>query len=394
MNDVAIRGIGMHPWGKFGRSFVEYGRVAAQLALEDAGISWLDVQFVAGANTWRGGYPGLVSGSTFAHALGWNGASISSSFAACASGAQALAVARANILAGLCDVALVVGSDITPKGFFGPFGAGDETDPDWLRFRLLGATNPTYFGLYAQRRIAVHGASQQDFARVKAKNSRHGALNPNARFRKVITEEEVLASPFVAEPLHLLDVCATSDGAAAIVLTSLEHARRHTQRPVLLRAVATNTPVYPNTLIEMPNFASDSSAVVAPPALDFKTSLAHHAYAEAGLGPEDLDLAEVYDLSTALELDWYEHIGLCPVGDAEKILADGRTELGGATPVNVSGGLCSFGEAVPAQGIAQICELTEQLRGTARDRQVDGARVGLAINQGLFGHGSASVLAM
>jgi acetyl-CoA acetyltransferase len=152
--------------------------------------------------------------------------------------------------------------------------------------------------------------------------------------------------------------------------------------------------VYPNTLIEMPNFASDSSAVVAAPEQDFKSSLARNAYTEAGLGPEDLDLAEVYDLSTALELDWYEHIGLCAVGDAEKILADGRTEIGGATPVNTSGGLASFGEAVPAQAIAQICELTEQLRGTAGPRQVAGAKVGLAINQGLFGHGSASILAV
>ncbi|UIX31971.1 lipid-transfer protein [Streptomyces sp. GQFP] len=393
-NDVVVAGIGMHPWGKFGRSFVEYGRTAARAALADAGIAWADVQMVAGANTWRGGYPGLVSGSTFAHALGWNGASISSSFAACASGAQALAVARANILAGLCDVALVVGSDTTPKGFFGPFQSGDENDPDWLRFRLLGATNPTYFGLYAQRRIARYGATEHDFARVKAKNSRHGALNPLARYRAVVTEEEVLASSYVAQPLHLLDVCATSDGAAAVVLTSADYARTRTGRPVRLRAVATNTPVYPNTLIEMPNFASDSTSVVAAPKIGFKTSLATTAYAEAGLGPDDLHLAEVYDLSTALELDWYEHIGLCAEGEAEKILADGRTTLGGSTPVNPSGGLASFGEAVPAQAIAQVCELTSQLRGDAGARQVEGARVGLAVNQGLFGHGSASILSV
>ncbi|GAA4544134.1 lipid-transfer protein [Pseudonocardia xishanensis] len=392
MNDVAITGVGMHPWGKFGKSFVEYGRVAARAALADAGIAWSDVQFVAGANTWRGGYPGLVSGSTFAHALGWNGAGISSSFAACASGAQALSVARAQILAGLCDVALVVGADVAPKGFFGPFGAGDETDPDWLRFRLLGATNPTYFGLYAQRRIAAYGATSLDFARVKAKNSRAGVLNPYARFRKLVTVDEVLASPYVSEPLRLLDVCATSDGGAALVVTSVEYAERNERRFARLKAVATNTPRYPNDLIEMPNFASDSTAVVPAPELGFKKSLAHEAYEQSGLGADDLDLAEVYDLSTALELDWYEHIGLCQEGEAEKILADGRTSLGGSTPVNASGGLASFGEAVPAQAIAQVGELTTQVRGEAADRQVDGARVGIAINQGLFGHGSATIV--
>jgi acetyl-CoA acetyltransferase len=392
MSDVAVLGVGMHPWGKFGRNFVEYGRAAARAALADAGIAWADVQMVAGADTWRGGYPGLVSGATFAQALGWNGARISSSFAACASGAQAINVARTHILAGLCDVALVVGADTTPKGFFGPFGGADENDPDWLRFRLLGATNPTYFGLYAQRRMSLYGATSLDFARVKAKNSRHGLSNPNARFRKVVTEEEVLASKYVSEPLHLLDVCATSDGGAAVVLTSLDYAQRLTKDPVRLAAVSTSTPVFPNDLIEMPHFATDSTATVPAPDLGFRKSIAASAYVEAGLGPEDVDFAEVYDLSTALELDWYEDIGLCPVGDAEKLLAEGATEIGGRVPVNPSGGLACFGEAVPAQAIAQVCELTDQLRGRAVGRQVDHASVGIAINQGLFGHGSATIL--
>jgi len=396
MNDVAVAGVGMHPWGKFGKSFIDYGRVAARAALADAGLEWTDVQLVAGANTWRGGYPGLVSGAAFAQDLGWNGTRLSSSFAACASGAQALGTARAHILAGLCDVALVIGADVAPKGFFGPFGSGDASDPDWLRFRLLGATNPTYFGLYAQRRIAAYGATERDFARVKAKNSRAGALNPNARFTKVVTEDDVLASPYVAQPLHLLDVCATSDGAAAVVLTSMAYTRRRgladTGRTVRVSGLSTHSPRYPNNVIEMPNFATDCTLAVPAPEQGFKASLAAHAYAEAGLGPEDLDLAEVYDLSTALELDWYEQLGLCAEGEAERLLHDGVTELGGRLPVNPSGGLASFGEAVPAQAIAQVVELTTQLRGTAGRRQVDQARAGIAINQGLFGHGSAVIV--
>ncbi len=390
---VAVLGAGMHPWGKWGRNFVEYGLVAARQALAEAGLEWRDVQLVSGAETIRNGYPGFVAGATFAQALGWSGARVASSYAACASGAQALNVARAHILAGMCDVALVVGADTTPKGFFAPVGGDRPDDPDWLRFRLLGATNPTYFALYARRRMEMYGATERDFAMVKVKNARHGALNPNARYRAEVSVDEVLASPVVASPLHLLDICATSDGGAAVVLSSMEFARRHTSAPVTLRAVATATPTYPNTVIEMPNFATDSAAAVAPPGRGFRSAIAAAAYEEAGIGPEDLDLAEVYDLSSALELDWYENIGLCDEGEAERLVRDGDTAVGGRIPVNPSGGLASFGEAIPAQAIAQVCELAWQLRGAAGRRQVAGARTGITANQGLFGHASAVVAA-
>ena len=207
-----------------------------------------------------------------------------------------------------------------------------------------------------------------------------------------VTAEDVLASPLVASPLHLLDICATSDGGAAVVLSSMEFARKHASNPVRLAAAATITPSYPNTVIEMPNFSTDSAAAVDVPAVPFRDSIARAAYEEAGLGPEDLDLAEVYELSTALELDWYENIGLCDPGGAERLLNDGATSLGGSIPVNPSGGLGCFGEAVPAQAIAQVCELTWQVRGQATGRQVEGASVGLAVNQGLFGHGSAVIV--
>ncbi len=392
-HDIAVLGVGMHPWGKWGRNFVEYGIVAARAALQDAGLAWSDVQFVSGADTIRNGYPGFVAGATFAQALGWQGAPVASSYAACASGSTALNAARAQILAGLCDVALVIGADTTPKGFLAPTAGERGDDPDWLRFRLLGATNPTYFALYARRRMELFGATPADFAKVKVKNATHGLANPNARYRKAVTEDEVMASPVVSDPLRLLDICATSDGAAAVIVSSLDYARRRgASDPVRVAAVSTVTPSYPNTVIEMPNFATDSAAVVPEPASTFRDSVAERAYAEAGMGPDDLDLAEVYDLSTALELDWYENIGLCGPGEAEKLLHDGATTLGGRVPVNPSGGLACFGEAVPAQALAQVCEVTWQLRGEAGDRQVEGARAGLTINQGLFGHASSVIL--
>ena len=368
--DIAILGVGMHPWGKWGKTFVEYGVVAAHAALADAGVEWRDIQFVSGADTVRNGYPGYVAGATFAQTLGWNGAQVASSYAACASGVTALATARAQILAGISDVALVIGADTTPKGFLAPNKGERGDDPDWLRFRLLGATNPTYFGLYARRRMELFGATREDFARVKVKNARHGLHNEYARYRKEATIDDVLNAPLVSDPLGLLDICATSDGAAAAVVCSLDYARsRGVADPVRIRGISTVTPSYPQTTIELPNFATDSAAGAGgTPAHGFKESIALRAYEEAGLGPDDLHCAEVYDLSTAMELDWYEQIGLCPVGEAEKLLRDGATTVGGRIPVNPSGGLACFGEAVPAQAIAQVCELTWQVQGRAGER--------------------------
>ncbi|MFG3656484.1 lipid-transfer protein [Streptomyces sp. NPDC047706] len=390
--DVAVLGAGMHPWGKWGRGFVEYGAAAARAALAEAGLEWRQVGSVVGAGTVRGGYPGYVAGASLAKALGWQGARVTSVYAACASGAQAISTARAQILSGLADVVLVVGADAAPKGSFRPAGGDRPDDPDWLRFRVLGATNPTYFGLYARRRMAVHGDTLEDFAQVKVKNAAFGVLNANARYRKHVTAREVAASPVVADPLRLLDICATSDGGAAVVLSSPEFARRHgVAKPVRIRAVSTVTPRYPSAVLDLPDIATDSAVAVEPAAETFRASIARAAYEEAGVGPEDLSLAEVYDLSTALELQWYEDLGLCGVGEGAKLLRDGETAPGGRIPVNPSGGLASFGEAVPAQAIAQVCEVAWQLRGQAGDRQVAGTRAGITANQGLFGHGSAVI---
>jgi len=393
MEEIAVLGVGMHPWGKWGRNFVDYGVHAAQQALDDAEVAWGDVGFVSGAVTVRCGYPGYVAGSTFARALGFTGAQVASSYSACASGVTALSVARGQILSGACDVALVVGADTTPKGFLAPTGGDRPDDTDWLRFHLVGATNPVYFALHARRRMALYGATREDFALVKAKNSRHGVHNPNARYPKEYGVDDVASSPVVSDPLRLLEICATSDGGAALVVCSMDYARSlGVSDPFRVSGISTVTPTYPDTVIDLPYLATDSWAGSPPPDRGFKESIAARAYAEADLGPEDVDVAEVYDLSSALELDWYEQLGLCPVGEAEALLRSGDTEIGGRIPVNPSGGLGAFGEAVPAQAIAQVCELAWQLRGQAGHRQVEGARVGVTANQGLFGHGSSVVV--
>lgn len=388
--EVAIIGAGMHPWGKWGRRFVEYGVAAAQEALRDAGIPWQDVGFVSGAATMRCGYPGYVAGATFAQALGWQGAEVNTSYAACASGSQALAAARAKILAGQAEVALVIGADTTPKGFLAPAKGERPDDPDWVRFRI-GITNPTYFALYARRRMEMYGDTQADFAAVKVKNAEHGFTNEKARYRKKFTAEDVAASAMVADPLRLMDVCATSDGGAALIVCSEAYAKRIGKADApRIAAISTVTPTFASAVIEMPDLATDSA--VAADARSFRADLPRKAYAEAGIGPEDISVAEVYDLSTALELDWMEDLQLCPRGEAAAMLRAGDTRIGGRLPVNPSGGLACFGEAVPAQALAQVCELTWQLRGQAGARQVEGARVGITANQGLFGHGSSVIV--
>ena len=389
-DEIAILGVGMHPWGKWGKNFVEYGVKAARDAIADAGVAWKDVGFVSGAATMRCGYPGYVAGATFAQALGWQGAEVNTSYAACASGSQALAAARAKILSGACDVALVVGADTTPKGFLAPQKGERPDDPDWVRFRL-GITNPTYFAMYARRRMEIYGDTQDDFAMVKVKNAAHGFNNPNARYKKKFTAEDVAASAMVADPLRLMDICATSDGGAALIVSSVDYAKKIGRGDaVKVAAISTVTPTYASSVIEMPDLATDSGAVVE--AQSFRAALPKKAYEEAGIGPEDISVAEVYDLSTALEMDWMEDLQLCERGTAAQMVRSGDTTLGGRLPVNPSGGLACFGEAVPAQALAQVCELTWQLRGQAAGRQVDNARVGITANQGLFGHGSSVIV--
>jgi acetyl-CoA acetyltransferase/uncharacterized OB-fold protein len=400
---VVVLGVGMHPWGKWGDDPWRYALVACERALDDAGITLDDVDFVAGAASIRCGYPGFVAGATLAALLGPRGLPVTSAYGACASGALALDAARARILAGLADVVLVAGAEQAPKGFFAPVAGERPFDPDWIRFRVLGLTNPAYFGLYATRRMARYGTTEHDLASVKVKNARHATTNPLARYRQNVSLEEVLASPYVSWPLRLLEICATSDGAAALVVASAEWARWHLRRLatrddpranrplVRLAAVSVASPRFGEPQLDMPRIATDGvPRRPAQPTLYHE--VARRALEAAGLEPRDLDLAEVYDLSTALELDWYEAIGLCEEGEAEHLLASGATALGGRIPVNSSGGLSSFGEAIPAQALAQLCELVWQLRGEVGARQIPDARVGIAVNLGLFGHASGIVV--
>ncbi|MEY2570767.1 MAG: acetyl-CoA acyltransferase, partial [Acidimicrobiaceae bacterium] len=226
---------------------------------------------------------------------------------------------------------------------------------------------PAYFALRAQRLLRERGLTKEHLAQVVVKNRGNGALNPDAMFQKPVTAEDVLASRMVCEPLHLWMLCSPNEGAAAVVL-------QRGDRGVQLRAAALRSHLPGSVLSEASPLAGIDDTDITPPS----TLAAHDAYAAAGLGPDDLDVVECQDTDAARELLAYEELGLCAPGEQAALLAGGEVALGGRRPVNPSGGLLSKGEPLGASGLGQVVELVHQLRGTAGDRQVAGARVGLA----------------
>ena len=216
------------------------------------------------------------------------------------------------------------------------------------------------------------------------KNSRHGLNNPNARYRKENSVEDVLASPVVSDPLRLLDI-ATSDGAAALVVASKAFTEKHLGSTAGCRRCG-RCPVR-RPLPAAPARTTRHRHRLPPPSFPhpervFKDHILDVAYAEAGIGPQDLSLAEVYDLSTALELDWYEHLGLCPKGEAEQLLRSGATTVGGRIPVNPSGGLACFGRPSRPRPSPSLRTHLAAARSGHRPNQVEGATVGVTANQG------------
>ncbi len=389
--DVVILGVGMHPWGKWmDADFVDYGLVATSAALKDAGIKLRDVDFISCGATWFAGVSGFLAASVMGRSLGWCGVPCATSSNACATGGYALDLARQRILSGASDMVLVIGAEKNPKGFFPPMQSIAREDLDELRFSLIGATNPTYFAMEAMRRMHDYGTTEEDLAMVKVKNSKHGKNNAYARYRQEFTLKEVMESPVVASPLRLMMLPATSHGGAAIVLASKKAAKKYTNNPIMLSSVGIASHDYPNTNLHL-RIASNSEKSI-PAARRIERAVCAKAYEESGVGPKDIDLAELYDLGTNFELDYMEFAGLCGPGEADILLRKGETTIGGKMPINTSGGLSSFGEAIPAQALQQVIEITWQLRGAAGVRQVQGAKVGLTMNLGLEGNCSACII--
>ncbi|HSG79926.1 MAG TPA: hypothetical protein VLD62_10130 [Acidimicrobiia bacterium] len=391
MTDVAVIGVGMHPWGKFpDKTFLDLGVDAVRGALDDAGLQWTDIPAaVSGMYVW-GGTDGFNAGPALAGRLGETGIPILNIFNMCATATSAFRSAYQTVASGEQDICLALGVDVSPKGFFGLIGKETPTDTDFIRWRMIGATNPAYWAMEARKRMVEHGTTEEHFAMAKVAASKHGALNPDALYRKEYTVEEVLASPYVADPLRLYEICATRDGAAAAILCRADRAAEYTSKPIKVAGVGLGSSIYGDPTLRLGTVSAP--AVGSAPLLSESWASARMAYEMAGVGPEDIDFVEVPDNSSWHYLQYIETLGFAEPGEADHMLMNGDTMIGGKLPVCPSGGASSFGEAVSAEGLLQIIELVKQLRGEAGARQIEGARIGMSQTYGQLGNSSSAIL--
>ena len=379
MDDVAIIGVGLHPFGRFGdKSAFDMGADAVELALDDAGVEWKDVQCAFGGS-WEVAQTDPLTGL-----LGLSGIPFVNVFNACATGASAVQSTANAIRAGAYDVGVAVGIDKHPRGSF-------KVDPTLVNMPSWYAENGQYvttkfFGMKINRYMHDHGVSTATLAKVAAKNYRNGALNPKAFRRNPVSEEEILNSPVLNYPLTSYMFCAPDEGAAAVVLCRADIAHRYTDTPVYVRATAIRTRNYGAYEVNTSWAAVEEDA--APTVYASRA-----AFDEAGIGPEDVDVIQLQDTDAGAEVIHMAENGFCADGEQEKLLADGATEIDGPMPINTDGGLIANGEPIGASGLRQVHELVLQLRGQAGERQVGGApRVGYAQVYGAPGTAAATIL--
>ena len=379
MRDVAIIGVGTHRFGElWDQSLRDLFTDAALKAVDDAGVDHVDSLYVGCMSS------GLFVeqehiASLLADCLGMGPIPSARVESACASAALALRSGFIEVASGLSDIVLVAGvekmTDVT--GDVATAALAAAADQEYEAFH--GITFPGLYAMIARAHMARYGTTPEQLAAVAVKNHANGALNPLAQFRRPITVETVLNSIMVADPLHLFDCSPISDGATAAVLCPLETAKRLSKKPpVRIAGVGS---------------ATDTLAVYRRDDITRFKAVERSGRAALEMAkktPDDMDLAEVHDCFTISEICVIEELGLVERGKGADAAASGLTALGGKRPVNTSGGLKAKGHPVGATGLAQVYELVQQLRGDAGERQVEGARVGLAQNMG--GSGGSSIV--
>ncbi len=380
MENIAIVGVGMHPFGRFeDKSYIDMGVEAINMALKDAGIEWKDIQMVICGNM---RLP-ATAGHNICKQMGFTRIPIVNVEAACASGGAAVQMGRQAITSGECDVVLALGVEKMPRGFV------DLTDlsEEWQNLMGLNV-GPMYWALWAKHHMAEYGLSKEHIAKVAYKNHKNSVNNPYAMYQKAFSMEEILNSRMVMDPITLLEICAPNEGGAAAILCSAQKARQITTKPIYIKSCVLTTAGYPPT--ERAPIYSISTK--HPPITETMWG-AEKAYNESGIGPKGLSFVELQDTCSACELQYYEELGLCGVGEAGKMLDDGVTEMGGRLPVSVSGGLVSKGEPMGASHLGQIVEIVWQLRGQAGKRQVKNAKAAMAHVVGVNNNCGITILA-
>jgi acetyl-CoA C-acetyltransferase len=376
-NKVAIVGAGLIKFGElFDQSYEQMaaGAMASALASVDKGVdkSAIDAMVLATQRGTLWGQEG-IGGNTVPQAVGLNGIPCTRVENACPSGSDAMRIGAMMVASGVHNIVCVIGVEkmrdkSSDEGLIARAASGH---PIYNR----GESAPVLFAPFATRHMHEFGTTREMLAAVAVKNHHNGAMDPYAHFQNEVTIEQVLASPPVCHPLHLLDCCPQTDGAAAMILVPAERAKEFTDKPVYIGGfgIATDTP-----------FLHEKTSYVGLPAT---TLAAKRAYEMAGVGPNDIDMCEVHDCFTITEILDIEDLGFCEKGKGGYLTLDGDTAIGGRIPVNTSGGLLAKGHPIGASGVAAQTECWWQLRGEAGDRQVDMKR-GNALQHNVGGRGS------
>ncbi|MEM1514435.1 MAG: hypothetical protein QXH24_00020 [Candidatus Bathyarchaeia archaeon] len=403
MTQTAIISGALSPWDRAGnpRPMAEDLAIIAIEALRKAGMRPADIDaIVCTTSAIPFDSPSYITLSAqlmaqrLAEKMGSHGAQCFNVSGACASGAMAFTIGNYLIKSGSAKNVLVAGIDNSPPGFFFQCPSVLDTDlASCYPHKVIGATNPTYWAMWAHRRAYEMGKSIEEIkhlmALVKHYHSLYGVLNPYARFRRVFTVEEVLASPIVCDPLHLYMIGAVSSGAGAIILTDLESAKKYTNKPVVVAASAVGGPVYGDSKLRLIFFAFTKKH---PPFTEMKITV-QRAYKEAGITQEDVEIMEVHDTSVFNTLLWIDVTMDWEREETDKLVKDGQIKHDGKLPVNLSGGTASFGESVQNQILVELYEIFLQLRGEAGERQAKkNLKIGLATAYGLLGSYGAVVL--
>jgi len=378
-DDVGIVGIGIHPFGRHpGVAGLEMAAVAVRASLADAGVRWADVDFAAGGSDAAG------NADTSVASLGLTGIPFINVRNGCATGGSALITAHSMLCSGAAQLAVVVGFDKHPPGAFNPL------PEEWGLGSWYGETGlmltTQFFALKIQRYMNEHGITPSTLAKVAAKAFRNGARNPNAWRRRPLSEEEILSSRMVNHPLTQYMLCSPGEGAVALVLARGRRLREAARPPVYLRSVVFRTRRFGSFEVFSPAIPIESA-----PSSTAEAAVA--AFEQAGIGPEDVDIAQLQDTESGAEVMHLAETGLCQHGEQESLIQSGATEVGGRLPINTDGGCLANGEPIGASGLRQVHEIVAQLRGEAGVRQAPGPRrVGFTQVYGAPGVSACAVL--
>jgi acetyl-CoA acetyltransferase len=361
--------------GQQGRPFKEFydlGSEAILKALKDAGMEWKEIQAAFCGSV----YCGTASGHQTIEKIGMTGIPIVNVENACSSGSSAFRLAYQSIAAEIYDVVIAMGFETMPRGFI-----KSTAWPEWQR-KMGFNVQPASYAMGAVRYMEETGATEEDFARVTVKNRRNGALNPNARFQKPVTLEEVLSSRMIAKPLRLLHACPLADGGTAVILCSQDKLKSRTKMVTIAASVLTSG-TYGHV------YGGGSVKIHTPDTIEASME---QAWEMSGYGPKDMDVVQAYDTMSPGELWDLEKMGFCAKGEAPRLLREGYFDLNGKLPVNTDGGLMSRGHPLGATALAQIIEIYRQVREEAGPRQVPGAKMGLAHAMGAGPNSSVVIL--